>query len=149
MKTEQVPYENISKSLDIPRDRYVHIVIYILRMLKDYRGDIVDVVKEIPLNLKGKERQFTMFVMGHSSSSVFSKMSDKQKANFMTDIMEVLKIGQEDAESVTNYMANETQENMKKNYVPTLVDIIKKIIDSNFTETEKEYLLFSLGLIYE
>lgn len=148
MKIEpQVTYENISKALDISRDRYKHIVRYIMNIMKDYQGDVVDIVKEIPLNLKGKEKYFAMYMMGSSSSPVFSKMKDMQKATFIKSIMEVLKIGQEEAESITNYMVNEDLENMKKNYVPTNIDMIKKIIDSDFTETEKNYLLFMLGLI--
>ena len=116
MKTEpQVIYENISKALDISRDRYEYIVRYVMRMLKDYQGDVIDIVKEIPLNLKGKERYFTMYMMGNSTSPAFSRMNDKQKAGFIKSIMEILKISQEKAESITNYMVNEEMENMKKN----------------------------------
>ena len=149
MKTEQfVTYENISKALDISRDRYEHIVRYVMRMLKDYKGDVVDIVKEIPLNLKEKERYFTMYMMGHSSSSAFSRMNDKQKAAFIQSIMEVLKIDQEKAESITYHMANETMEEMKRDHVPTVIETIKKVIDSDFSEIEKDYILFTHGLIY-
>lgn len=145
MKTET--YENISKALDISRDRYEYIVRYVMRMLKDYQGDVIDIIKEIPLNLKGKERYFTMYMMGHYTSSAFSRMNDKQRAAFINSIMEILKIDQEKAESIIHHLSNEMFENMKKNYVPTVVDMIKKIIDSDLTEKEKDYLLFSLGLV--
>jgi hypothetical protein len=149
MKTEyQTTFENTSKALNISRDRYEYIVRYVMRMLKDYQGDVIDIVKEIPLNLKGNERYFTMYMMGNSTSSAFSRMNDKQKAGFIKSIMEILKISQEKAESIIHHMAEETRENMKKNYFPTDIDIIKKIIDSEFTETEKDYLLFTLRLVY-
>jgi hypothetical protein len=145
MKTET--YENISKALDISRDRYEHIVRYVMRMLKDYQGDVIDIIKEIPLNLKGKERYFTMYMIGRSTYSAFSRMNDKQRAAFINSIMEILKIDQEKAESIIHHLSNEILENKKNNYVPTVVDMIKKIIDSDLTEKEKDYLLFSVGLV--
>jgi len=154
MKTEPTnteptaTYEDISKALGISRDRYVHIVRYVMQMLKDYQGIIVDFVKEIPLNLKGKERHFAIHIIGHSSSPVFSRMNDKEKAGFIRIITEALKISQEKAESIIYNMTSETMEEIRKGNIPTVIDTIKKVIDSSFTENEKDYLLFTFGLAY-
>lgn len=148
MTETQTTYEVISEALNISRNRYEHIVLYMMQMLKDYKGNVAEIVKEIPLNLKGKERYFAMHMMGHSSSSAFSIMKDKEKAAFIKSIMEALRISQEKATSITRHMANETMEEMKKDHIPTVIETIKKVIDSDFSEIEKDYLLFTYGLIY-
>lgn len=142
MSTEPlVTNKDISEALNISRNRYEYIVLYVTQMLKDYQGNVTDIVKEIPLNLKGKERHFAMHMIGRSSSSTFSRMSDEDKTTFIKDIMEALRISQEKAVPIIQDMANETSEEMKN------IDTIKKIIDSNYTEIEKDYLLFMVGLI--
>ena len=149
MTIEQLTkHEDISKALNISRNRYEYILLYVTQMLKDYQGDIADIVKEIPLNLKGKERYFAMHIMGYYSSSAFSRMNDKDKAGFIKNIMDALRISQEKAESITHQMANDTLEEMKKDHIPTVIETIKKVIDSDFSEIEKDYLLFTYGLIY-
>jgi hypothetical protein len=39
-------------------------------------------------------------------------------------------------------------EEIRKGNIPTVIDTIKKVIDSSFTENEKDYLLFTFGLAY-
>lgn len=136
-------YVETSKELNISIKRYEHIISYVMQMIEDYRGNVADIVKEISLNLKGNERYFTMFVMGNSSSSMFSKANYKEKEEFITNIADALKISQEKAESIMYHIRDAVIKDTKKD-----VDIIKKVINSDFKDNEKDYMLFMLGLVY-
>ena len=57
-KGSQVTYSDIAKELNIPRNRYDHIMSYVIQMITDYRANIADIIKEIPLNLKGERKIF-------------------------------------------------------------------------------------------
>lgn len=135
----------ILKALNIPDSRYEYIVSYVMQMIVDYQGNVVDILKEIPLNLKGNERYFTMFVIGNSSSPSFSTINDEEREEFITNTGEALKINKERIISTTDYVANVILEDIEKNHTP-IVDIIKRIINSNFTDTEKDYIMFLFGL---
>lgn len=149
MRTEQPTiYLDMSKALGISKDRYEYIMSYIARMTRDYQGDVVDIVKEIPLNLKEKERYFTMFIIGRYTSSPFSSVNDERKGEFITDIIEVLKISQEMARLITSDIQNRIPKNTKENINVSTIDIIKKVIDDDLKDVEKCYVAFVLGLIY-
>jgi hypothetical protein len=149
MKTEPiVTYEDISKALDIPRDRYRHIVRYITQMLKDYKGAVVDIVKEIPLNLKGKERHFAMFTIGRFTSPSFSSIDDERQKEFITDIIDTLKISQEMAGLITSDIQNRIPKGKKGDINTSTTDIMKEVIDGDLKDVEKDYISFVLGLVY-
>lgn len=74
-------YTDISYGLNISKERYEFITSYVTQMIKDYQGNVADIIKEILLNLKGNELYFTMYMMGQSSSRVFSSSNDKAKKN--------------------------------------------------------------------
>jgi hypothetical protein len=141
---QQVTFEDISKALNISKERYEHIVSYVYQMIKDYRGNAADIVKEIRLNLKGNERYLTIYMIGNSSSFTFLRSTDKQKSEFISSITNALKFDQEGTVSVAQHMIQIILEDIDNN-VPT-IDTIKKIINGNFMDTEKEYMLFSFGL---
>lgn len=147
MKTEQrITYEDISKELNISKDRYEYIISYIIQMIRDYQGKAQDIVKEIPLNLKRKERYLAMFIIGHSSTPEFSEMDSENQEKFLKNIMDASRINREKAESITNDISknilNDTEEDIH------VIDIMKKVADSDISEPEKDYLTFILGLIY-
>ena len=75
--TKKLPDINkdILRELNIQDDRYGYIMSYVMQMIKDYNGYIVDITKEIPLNLKGKERYFAMFTVGNAFAPAFSSMN--------------------------------------------------------------------------
>lgn len=146
MNKEEEEIIHIIKELNISKDRYVHIISYIQQLLKDYRENPVDIIREIPLNLKGNEKYFAIFVVGRFFSPLFYKMNDKEKAEFVIDIADALKFSDESIASITDYMIIIKNEMLTN--VPT-IDIIKKIIDSKFTDIEKNYLIFIYGLILE
>ncbi len=145
MSTRQsVKFEDISKTLNISKDRYDYIVSYVYQMIKDYRGNVADIIKEIRLNLKGNERYLTMFMIGSTSSFTFLRSTDKRKSEFISEITNALKFDEEKALSVAKHMIEIIIEDIDNN-VPT-TDTIKKILNSDFVDIEKEYMLFSFGL---
>lgn len=148
MTRPQYTYEDISKALNISRDRYKHIVLSITRMMKDYRENVADIVKEIPLNFKGKERYFAMFMMGRSSSSQFSIMNDERKADFIMSTIGALKISQDMAILIASDVDNMLLGDKEGYYDISTIDIMKKVIDGDLKDVEKDYMSFLLGLIY-
>lgn len=86
MSTEQqITYEDIAKALNIQGNRYEYITSYMIQMIQDYRGDIVDIIKEVPLNLKRNERYFAMFILGNSSYPEFSGQDLKKRKVYHTN----------------------------------------------------------------
>lgn len=136
---------SILKGLNISNGRYIHIISYIQLMIKDYKGQPVDMIKEIPLNLKGNERYFAIFYAGNSFSPLFSEMDDKEKTDFIVNITDALKLDKERVAATADYMSDTIREQMKEN-IPT-IEIIKGIINSKFTDIEKDYIIFVFGMI--
>lgn len=140
-------YLDMSKTIGISRDRYNHIISYIARMSKDYQGDVIDIIKEISLNLKGKERYFAMFIIGHFSSRSFSILNEKRKGEFISDIINTLKINQEMAMLIAADIHNRILKEKEENINISTIDTIKKVIDGDLKDVEKDYVSFMLGLI--
>lgn len=136
---------SILKELNISNERYIHIISYIQRMIKDYKGQPIDIMKEIPLNLKGNERYFAIFYVGNSFSPLFSEMDDKEKTDFIVNITNALKLSDKRVDITADYMSDTVRKQMKEN-IPT-IEIIKGIIDSKFTDIEKDYIIFVFGMI--
>ena len=137
-------YKSILKELNISKDRYMHIIHYIQQMMIDYKLHPVDIMKEIPLNLKGNERYATMFIVGRSLSPLFYKMDDKEKTEFVVTIANALRFSEDRVAMIAEYMTI-IKEKMRKN---APVDVIKMIINSQFMDTEKDYMLFIFGIVW-
>lgn len=149
MRIEQsMTYLDMSKALSISKDRYEHITSYIAQMIRDYRGDVVDIIKEIPLNLKGKERYFAMFLMGRSSYPSFSSVNDERKGEFIMRTIDALKISKEMAGLITSDIENKVLKDTKEYDNILIIDIMKKVIDGDLKDVEKDYMSFTLGLIH-
>lgn len=144
--TIETRYAKLLKELNIPDDRYEHIVLYVTRMIIDYQGKIPDIIKEIPLNLKGNERYFTMFIVGNSSTPSFSNATEKEKEKFITNITNAMNLSEDKVMQITRFMADTMLGDIGEKHIP-IIDIIKKVINSNFTDREKDYIIFMLGLI--
>lgn len=138
-------YADVSNTFNISRDRYEFISSYVQQMIIDYQGNVADIIKEILLNLKGNEIYFTIYMMGRSSSHIFSRSNDKAKENFITSIINALKLDQDRIGTISQFIEDTILKDIDEE-VPR-VDIIKKIINSNFSNTEKDYILFVFGLI--
>ncbi len=143
IKEEAIIYEYILKELNISRDRYTHILRYIQEMMRDYKGHPVDIMKEIPLNLKGNERYFAIFTLGRSFSQLFYEMDDKEKTDFAVNVANSLKFNDEKVANIAEYMTTLKKDMRKK----TPVDVIKMIINNKFTDIEKDYMLFIFGIV--
>ena len=136
---------SILKGLNISNERYRHIISYLQQLIDDYKGQPIDIIKEIPLNLKGNERYFALFYVGNSFSPLFSGMDDKEKTDFVVNITNALKLSKERIDIITDYMSDTIRKQMKEN-IPT-IEIIKEIIDSKFIDVEKDYIIFVFGMI--
>lgn len=136
---------SILKELNISNDRYIYIIYYIQRMIKDYNGQPVDIIKEIPLNLKGNERYFAVFFVGNSFNPLFSEMDSTEKADFVLNMANALKLSDKMVEATADYMSDTVRKQMKENI--STIEIIKGIINSKFTDVEKDYLTFVFGMI--
>jgi flagellar motor switch protein FliG len=145
---QSITYLDISKALGIPRDRYEHITSYISRMTRDYQGNVVDIIKEIPLNLKGKERYFAMFLVGRYSSQLFSSVNNEQQGELIMEIIGTLKTSQDMAKLITDEIENKVLKNTREYDDTSIIDMMKKVIDRDLKDVEKDYMSFALGLIY-
>jgi len=134
------------KGLDITNDRYTYIRSYIQQMIRDYNGRPIDVIKEIPLNLKVNERYFAIFYVGNSFAPLFAKMEEsKEKADFVINMANGLKLSEEKISATADYMSDTIKKQMSENV--TTIEIIKGIINSKFTSVEKDYIIFVFGMI--
>lgn len=138
---------NIAQGLNIPMDRQTHIISYIDQMIRDYRDSSIDITKEIYLNLKGNEIYFAMFIIGDHFSPIFYRMDDLERADFLTLFADVLGFSNERVGMMADYMKDKLKKEMKEN-VP-VIDMMKGIIDSKFTDKEKGYMLFIFALVLE
>ena len=145
MSTKGENINSILKGLNISNESYRHIISYLRQMIYDYKGQPIDIIKEIPLNLKGNERYFALFYVGNSFSPLFSEMDDKEKTDFVLNITNALKFNKERVDITADYMSDTVRKQMKEN-IPT-IEIIKGITDSKFTDIEKDYILFVFGMI--
>ena len=136
---------SILKGLNISNDRYIYIYSYIQRMIKDYKGQPIDIIKEIPLNLKGNERYFAIFYVGNSFNQLFSDIDNKERTDFVLDIANALKLNDESIKITAEYISDTVRIQMGENIATA--DIIKGIIHSNFTDKEKDYIIFIYGMV--
>ncbi len=141
-------YTEIIGALNISTDRYEYIKSYIASMISDYEGNIPDIIKEIPLNLKGNERFLAIFIVGHGSFRIFAAANLEQKKEFIERILEVTGLSPERGESIMHMIEDMILKDIEKYEPLSNAEIIKKIASSDFTNAEKDYILFMLGMIY-
>jgi len=113
-------------------------------VIRDYKENPIDIIREIPFNLKGNERYLTMFIIGRYFSPLFYKMDDKEKTDFIVNMANALKFSDERVAAIAEYMI--TIKNEMRENVP-IIDIIKMIINSKFIDVEKDYITFIFGLV--
>lgn len=137
--------KELKMSLNITDEREKYIKSYIRRMIKDYKGHPIHIIKEIPLNLKGDERYFAMFLTGNYFAPLFNKMNEIERTEFMVIIADALKFDNESIQMMSEYMTDTVRIQIREN-IPTS-KMIKDVIDSKFNDKEKDYIIFTLGII--
>lgn len=137
----------VAKGLNISTDREIHIIFYVDQMIKDYRGSPIDIIKEININLRGDEKYFAVFVTGYRFNPIFSMMKDIERTDLLTIMADVLAFSDKDLNLMSDYIKNTVKKDMEKK-VP-IIDIIKGIINSKFTDKEKGYLIFVFTLVLD
>ena len=145
--TKKLPDINkdILRELNIQDDRYGYIMSYVMQMIKDYNGYIVDIIKEIPLNLKGKERYFAMFTVGNAFAPAFSSMNKEEKGLFIKNVTNTMKLSNERSDEIADHMMEKIIKDIDKDI--TVVGTIRDIVSSGFTDSEKDYIMFTFGLV--
>ncbi len=131
MQAENTLNLGIQSSLNISESRREHIINYI-KMVSKGPEDICDTLKEIPLNFKGNEKYFAVYVVAlfviHHSDQF-----KKEKQDIFLDNMwhSTAKCFDLDLDNLLDILA----ELLKKN---TLIEVI----NGPFKENEKIVLLF-------
>jgi hypothetical protein len=131
---------NVANDLNIPKNKQQHIVSYFSRLIKDYKGNPVDMIKEISFNLKGIEKYYAFFLTGISFAPVFYRMNDVEKTDFLMFFSDSLGFNEDSLKILLGYMKN-----ISRDIKETSISI-KDIIDSKFEENEKIYLIFTVGM---
>ena len=143
MNTKDEYINSILKGLDIPND--THIISYVQRMERENKGQPVDMIKEIALNLKGNERYLAIFYTGLSFSPILAEMNDIETYDFMSYLEKALKLDEKRRFEISDYMIGTIRAQLRHHIAD--IDIIKGIINSKFTDVEKDYLIFVFGMV--
>lgn len=137
----------IGESLNISLDRVSFISRYFNQMNFDYNENVIDIIKEMNLNLKGNENYLAMFIAGNYFSPIFSKMNNNEQEEFLMTIMDSLKFAKDRIELMADYILDTTKKALAEKI--SIKDVIKMVIDEKFTNIEKGYLIFIIGLAYK
>lgn len=133
--------ENSIEKLGLDVSSEKRIMDYVNTIRREYKVPL-DGIKEIPLNLKGNERYFAIFYYGTLYSKTFFKMTDEEKVIFLSYLIEEPKVRDDAIDYLTKDIIS-----VGNGAQFSIGDIIK-IINSEFTEKEKHYMLFSYGLLF-
>lgn len=145
MAKHKVDLAAIGESLKISVNRQMQIIANIGRMIKDYRNNPLNIYKEISLNLRGNDKYFAMFIIGNYFSEAFSTMDHEEQKILLADIMDSQKFSDDTASEIGDYLKNFINKALKEE--KRTIDIIKMVIDSNFGDKERSYIIFLFGLV--
>lgn len=134
----------ITKGFDISLKKGSIIINYVNQLLKDYPNDPSGALKEIPLNLKKNERHLASFTLGNHYASIFKEFSEEEMKEFLAIIADEIDLGIDRIDIVWSYIITDIIIKMKGEQ---LTMVIKNILSTTFSEKEKDYILFSYGLI--
>ena len=144
-KSQATGLEEITtKGFGLPFKKTSPIFNYIRRLLKDYPNDPVGALKEISLNLKRNERYLADFILGNYYSPTFKEMKESEMAEFLAQIAYEMDMGVDRMDVVLAYIIEDMIIKMREQ---SITDVIKTILSTDFSDKEKDYLLFSFGML--
>lgn len=136
--------EIVTEGFDLSFKKTRPIFNYINQLLKDYPNDPSGALKEIPLNLKGNERYLADFILGNYYSPMFKELKEDEMVEFLATIADEIDLGTDRIDAVLGYIIEDIITKMKGQHI---TKVIKTIISTNFSEKEKDYLLFAFGML--
>ena len=136
--------EIITRGFDLPFYKGREIFSYIKQLNKDYPSDPAGVLKEIPLNLKNNERYLATFTLGNQYAPIFKKMKEEEIIEFLATIADEMDIGTDKISPVLTYIFEDVTIKMREQPIKK---VIQNILSTSFSEKEKDYILFSFGLL--
>lgn len=143
-KAPKIGAKEIIKGFDVPLGRGRAILDYTNQLLKDYPNDPAGALKDIALNLKRNERHFAVFIIGNHYGLVFKQMKDKEMIEFLATMAEEIDVGTDRIDPVLTYFIEDVTIKMRGE---PITKIIKNTLSTTFSEKEKDYILFSFGLL--
>ena len=136
--------EIITRGFDLPFYKGREIFSYIRQLNKDYPNDPSGILKEIPLNLKNNERYLAAFTLGNQYAPIFKKMEEEEIIEFLATIADEIDIGTDKIDAVLTYILGNVIIKMREQPIRK---VIKNIVSTTFSEKEKDYILFSFGML--
>lgn len=119
------------------------ILAYLKVSMKQYNKNIVDILKDILLELKEYEKHFALFVLGKNFKYSYEKMSEDDQRKYLIDVAKVLDITDDKITSLLSYLMNL----IEKETISGPSNTIKRIVVSNFKDNEIDYLVLLRGLL--
>lgn len=132
MIKENILSHGIQNTLTISDSRKDYIIDYI-RMASKGPEDVCNMLKEIPLNFKGNERYFSIYILSLFVAHYSDQFKKEKQNNFLDDMWhDAAKCFDLDLDKLLNILS----ELLKKG------DTLPDIINGPFKENEKMVLLF-------
>ncbi len=138
-----VGMKEIIVGFDLSLKKGFIILNYVGHLLTDYPNNPAGALKEIPLNLKSNERYLAVFVLGNQYAPTFKDMQDEEMTEFLATIADEIDIGTDKIDPVLTYIVERVLEMREQ----SIIDVIKNILSSKFSEKEKDFILFSFGIL--
>jgi hypothetical protein len=127
--------------IELPRTS--EIVTYLKRLMKDHKESAADVLRDIYHDMIGHEKYFAAYILGKNFKAHFSKIeTEKEFAIFIDPISQKLDVS--NLLLMTEYVNNMTKQ---EDLAVSPAYGIKKIIDSDFEENDKVFLVFLYAII--
>ncbi len=126
--------------IDITRVR--EIIIYIKKLMKDYNGSAADVLRDIYHNIIGHEKYLVVYILGKNFTE---KIVIEEQVKLVSDILQKLDISDEKFKSTTHFLDNIFEAEIIDRHVYPPHSIMK-IMESEFEENEKVFMVFIYGL---
>ena len=84
------------------------------------------------------------FALGNQYSPIFKKMKEEEIIEFLATIADEIDIGTDRIDPVLTYIFKDVTIKMREQPIKK---VIKNILSTTFSEKEKDYILFSFGML--
>jgi hypothetical protein len=119
------------------------ILAYLKVLMKQYNKNIVDILKDILLELEEYEKHFALFVLGKNFKYSYENMSEDEQRKYLTDIAQLLCITDDKITNLLFYL----MDSIEKETINGPSSTIKRIIISNFEDNEIDYMVLLRGFL--
>lgn len=127
----------------IPLQQAKYLTEYLRKLMKDYKS-YTDVLRKIQIDIKGYQKYFVVYILAKNFKHIYSKMTEEEQSKFMVDLFDKLSLPTERAVDYIEFIGNISKEEVDQGLFPPWS--LKKIIESDFDDNEKDLLTFIYGL---